>query len=193
MNLTCPCCHTEFPIEAGFIEADGKRLAAAFAAMEPALGRAVLGYLRLFKPTKQGLRLARAVKIVQELVELIDAGRVCADERSGVWRTATPAMWAAGIEQLLATPPTGLPLGGHNYLRKVVFTLAEKQEAEAERQTEEDRRTGRHRNATARALEEDRLTNAIRYADQMLSLGRWTREQRDAYIAETRLTQGATP
>lgn len=192
MNLICPCCHTEFPIEAGFIEADGKRLAAVFAAMEPVLGRAVLGYLRLFKPAKQGLRLARAVKIVQELVELIDAGRVCADERSGVWRAATPALWAAGIEQLLATPPTGLPLGGHGYLRKVVFTLAEKHEAEAERQAEEDRRTGRHRGAPVRAPEEDRLTNAIRYADRMLAVGGWSREQRDDYIAEARVKYGAT-
>jgi hypothetical protein len=193
MRVSCPCCATEFPIEAGMIEADGKRLAAMLAGMEPALGRAALGYLRLFKPAKQGLRLARAVKIVQELAGLIDAGRVCADERVGVWRAATPALWAAGIEQLLATPPSGLPLGGHAYLRKVVFTLAEKHEAEAEKQIEEQRRSGHHRSGPARAPEEDRLTNAIRYADQMLALGGWTREQRDAYIAEARIRYEPAP
>lgn len=193
MRVSCPCCATEFPIEAGLIEADGKRLAAMLAGMEPALGRAALGYLRLFKPAKQGLRLARAVKIVQELAGLIDAGRVCADERVGVWRAATPALWAAGIEQLLATPPSGLPLGGHAYLRKVVFTLAEKHEADAERRREEDRQKGRHRNITAAPQEEDRITNAIRYADQMLSVGAWSREQRDAYIAEVRIRYEPAP
>ncbi|MCX7563757.1 hypothetical protein OS176_09470 [Xanthomonadaceae bacterium XH05] len=186
MRVSCPCCATEFPIEAGMIEADGKRLAAMLAGMEPALARAVLGYLRLFKPAKQGLRLARAVKIVQELNELVDAGRVCADERAGVWRQAPVALWVAGIEQLLVTPPAGLPLGGHNYLRKVVFTLAEKHEAEAEKRLEENRRAGRHRTGPVVTQKDDRLTTAIQHADHMLYLGVWTREQRDARVAEAK-------
>jgi hypothetical protein len=190
VQLNCPCCGTEFPIEAGFIEGDGKRLAALFAAMDPALGRAVLGYLRLFKPAKQGLRLARAVKIAQELIALIDAGRVCSDERAGVWRAAPAALWAAGIEQLLATPPAGLPLGGHNYLRKVVFTLADKHEAEAERQQEDMRRAGRHRDAPrAQNAADNPFTDAVLYANHMHSLDVWTSEQRDAYIAEARAKQ----
>lgn len=126
MRVTCPSCTTDFPLEAGLIEADGKRLAAQMAGMEPMLGRAVIGYLRLFKPAKTGLRNARAVKIVAELEVLIAPGSVCADERGGIRRTATPALWAAGIEQMLATPPSGLPLANHNYLRRIVFGLADR-------------------------------------------------------------------
>ncbi len=193
MHLSCPCCGSEFPIEAGFAEADGKRLAALFAAMEPALGRAVLGYLRLFKPARQGLRLARALKIAQDLMELVEAGTVCADERGGARRRANAALWAAGIEQLLATPPSGLPLGGHNYLRKVVYTLAERHEADAEKALEESRRAGRHRETARPAPRDDRLSVAIAHANHLVGLGRMTAEQRDAYVAEARAKYGDTP
>ncbi len=194
VHVHCPASGCSGDIAGFLVEADGKRLAAMLAEMEPALGRAVLGYLRLFKPAKQGLRLSRAVNLVLEMVELIDAGRVCADERVGVWRSAPPALWVTGIEQLLATPPTGLPLGGHNYLRKVVFTLAEKHEADAERRQEENLRQGRHRDAPRRReTVEDKVATAILYANQMLAVDAWTQEQRDAYIADAKAKHGTAP
>lgn len=58
MQLQCPCCGEQFPIEAGFADADGKKLAAMLAGLDPKLGRAVLNYLRLFSPAKRGLRRA---------------------------------------------------------------------------------------------------------------------------------------
>lgn len=150
MQLTCPSCSAEFPLDAGFIDTDGKRLAALFAAMEPVLGRAVLSYLRLFKPPKNALRAARAVKIVQQLVGLVDVGTVCRDERGGVRRPATPAMWAAGIDQMLdGKHKLELPLANHNYLRAVVFGLADQADADVERKKEADVRVGRHRQAAS--------------------------------------------
>ena len=48
------------------------------------------------------------------------------DERNGVRRSASPAMWATGIEQMLAQRGSlTLPLENHNYLRAVVFGLAD--------------------------------------------------------------------
>lgn len=150
MHLTCPSCSTEFPIEAGFADADGKRLAALFADMEPVLGRAVLGYLRLFKPYKTGLRTARAIKLVQQLLDLVNAGTVCRDERSGVRRPATPAIWATAVEQMLQQrDKLTLPLDNHNYLRAIAFGLAESADADAERQREVDLRVGKRRQETS--------------------------------------------
>lgn len=193
MRISCPCCATDFPIEAGFAEADGKRLAVLFADVEPALGRGVLGYLRLFRPAKQGLRLARAVNIAQEVIDLVRAGRVSIDERTGVWRATTPALWTEGIERLLSSPPSSLPLTGHGYLRKTVFTLAEKHEADAERRQEEDRRTGRHREGARQPVKEDKLANAIAFANHLFGLDRMTAEERDAHIADARARYGAAP
>ena len=145
MHVTCPSCHEPFPIAAGFLEADGKRLAALLAEMEPVLGRAVLAYLRLFKPAKQGLRTSRAVKLVAELDALVREGTVCRDERGGVRRPATPATWAQGIEQLLQqTERLTLPLANHHYLRAIVYGIADQADAAAERLRETNKRAGRH-------------------------------------------------
>lgn len=76
MQLQCPCCGEQFPIEAGFADADGKKLAAMLAGLDPKLGRAVLNYLRLFSPAKRGLRMTRAIKLLEELLDLVNAGTV---------------------------------------------------------------------------------------------------------------------
>lgn len=138
MQLCCPTCGTEFPIEAGWAEADGKRLGVVLAGFDPAVGRAAIGYLRLFKPAKTALRIAKATRLLEELAALIATGRVCRDERGGVERPAKPAHWAAGMEQMLGQRDRlSLPLESHGYLRAVVFGLADAADAAAERAREE--------------------------------------------------------
>ncbi len=66
MQLQCPCCDAIFNIEEGFTSIEGKQLAALFAELEPHLGKAVLSYLRLFNPAKRGLKLSKAIKVVEE-------------------------------------------------------------------------------------------------------------------------------
>lgn len=124
VRVTCPACGCRGDVEAFMSDEDGKRLAAQFAEMEPALGRAVVRYLRMFKPPVTELKLARAVSIVADLVALIEAGSVCKDERTNQRRAASPAVWAEAIEQLLSAPPSDLPLKNHNYLRTVAFGVA---------------------------------------------------------------------
>lgn len=125
MQLQCPCCGEQFPFEAGFADADGKRLAAQLAGVEPKLGRAVLNYLRLFSPAKRGLRMTKAIRLVEELLDLVNAGQVQRDARTGDSKPAPPRIWAAGIEQMIATRERlQLPLENHNYLRAVVYGIA---------------------------------------------------------------------
>ena len=186
LRMTCPACGCVGDAEAFLVEDEAKRLAVSFASMDPALGRAVLSYLRLFKPHSQALRLGRAVKIVSELMALVESGTVCRDERTDVRRAATPSMWAAGIEQMLASPPSGLPLANHHYLRAVVFGIADTTEAKAEAKIEEQRRAGQHRPGETVVIKEDKVTNARRFAAQMVSLGKWTEAEADDYIAKAK-------
>ena len=102
MQLQCPCCGEQFPHEAGFADEDGKRLAALLAGVEPKLGRAVLNYLRLFSPASRGLRTTKAIKLVEELVGLIESGQVQRDARTNDAKPAPPRLWTAGIEQMIA-------------------------------------------------------------------------------------------
>ena len=171
------------------LDADGKRLAALLAGMDATLGRAVVGYLRLFKPAKTALRTARAAKIVAELDALVRIGQVCADERGGVRRPATAATWAAGIEQILAAPPTGLPLTGHGYLRKIVFGLADQADARAERSQHDTMRAGHHRAAQSGVSppvpREDPLQAALAHLKQLFDYGHFNeREYRVKVEAE---------
>jgi hypothetical protein len=195
MLATCPDCGAHGHLSAFFAEADGKRLAAQLADMEPALGRAVIGYLGLFKPVKTALRMPKAIKLVDELRRLVAAGDVCADERGGVRRMATPAMWAEGIEQMLAQRATlTLPLANHNYLRKVVFGLADSADAAAERRKEAEAKVGKHLrgpSGNAPIAREEKLADALRYIRQQFDYGAYeTEADHQAAIADARRKYG---
>lgn len=193
MHITCPSCGTDFPLEAGLLDADAKRLAALFAGLEPVLGRAAIGYLRLFAPPKNRLRLSKAVRLMEQLVDLVGEGTVSADDRVNIRRPATQALWAAGIEHMLgdAKLVTGCrtsPLANHNYLRKVVFGLADQADAAAERAREEGLRrrestTGGAPQTVNRTLA---LSNAINDIEAQVRLGMITREDAEQRKAAAR-------
>jgi len=193
MRVTCPNCGEGYPIDAGFADDDGKRLAALFADMEPVLGRAVLGYLRLFRPAKTALRTVRAIKIVEELLVLVRTGTVCRDERGGVRRPATPAVWAAGIEQLLASPgKLTLPLSNHHYLRAVVYGLADQADAVAERQREATLRVGNRRAGPSDNVAAESLLQAeLAWLRQQREFGVMSDAEYSARVAEARAKHGA--
>jgi hypothetical protein len=194
IRFTCPCCGAEFPWEAGLVEADAKRLGAVLGDMEPALARAAMSYLRLFKPPKTALRLPRATKLLQELVDLVKPGTVCRDERMGIRRPATASHWITGIEQMLAQADRlTLPLGSHGYLRQVVFALADADDAAAERRREDDRRSGRRQStqeqpaaATSDSERRLQLNDRLNAVASDLRLGLITEEDAERRKAELR-------
>ena len=196
MQIICPHCDHVFPIECGFSDVDGKRLAALLAEFEPVLGRATLSYLRLFKPPKTALRTARAVKIVQALWELVRAGTVCKDERSGLRRPASQALWADGVDQMLqGSAALSLPLENHNYLRAVVYGLADAADAKRERTHEADMRAGRNRPAgvSPAAPPEDRLQNELAWLRQQVGYGAIDEAEFEQRAAQARAKFGGTP
>lgn len=195
IQATCPHCAFQGGVEAFFSNADGKRLAAVTAELPPECGRAVIAYLGLFKPLKTGLRMARAIKLASEVAALIKAGSVCKDERSGVRRPASPAMWAQGIETMLAQRDAlTLPLESHGYLRSVVFGVADKADAATERQREADAQAGKHLKAESGKSEpvrESRLDNELNYIAQQVGLGFLKPEEATIKRAEAHEKYGA--
>lgn len=186
----CPSCGFTGEVEAFLVEPEAKRAIARVAALEPAIGRVIGPYLRLFATGKRGVQLRRAVALIDDLVMLVEAGSVCSDERVGVRRPATPAMWAAGIEQMLASPPSGA-LGNHNYLRKVVFGLADSADASAERQREASARAGNRRAGPSdSAAAESPLQTHLAWLRQQIEYGAITREQHDEQAAAARIKFG---
>jgi hypothetical protein len=196
-QATCPHCAFQGEVEAFFVDAEGKRLAAVVAELPPECGRAVLGYLRLFKPAKTALRTARAVKLAREVADLIKAGTVCKDERGGVRRPASPATWAAGIEHMLAQRDRlSLPLETHGYLRAVVFGLADQTDAAIERQRDADARAGRRPAAAApkrsdATPSETPLERDLKWIDNLVEFGGMTPAAADEERAKVRAKHGA--
>lgn len=185
IHVMCPCCATQFPLEAGLIEDDAKRLAKLCADLEPAVARAALGYLRLFKPAKQALRVSRAVLILTDLSTLIHSGRISKDDRSGLYRPALAAHWIAGMEQMLAPGlRLELPLKNHNYLRAIVYGLADVADAKAEQQRDKDARQRRSGDTLAKV---DKRMEHILWARSMRDRGMMDEAQ---YQAELRRADG---
>lgn len=165
LRATCPSCGFEGPIDVMFVDGEAKRLAARFADFEPALGRAALGYLRLWRPAQRSLALPRAVRIVEELHELVTTGTVSRDDRTGERRRASHQVWALAIEQMLAqTEQLELPLRSHGYLRAVCYAIAGDQATVA--RVTPQQRVG---NSPAAAREPDAHE---RWLEQMERLGR---------------------
>lgn len=175
IRLTCPECSAQFPFAAGVLDDDGKRLAALTGEMEPAFSRAALAYLRLFKPAKTALRTSRALLVLTELKQLVDAGSVCKDERGGLRRPATFKHWVSGIEHMLQQDGRlSLPLANHNYLRSIVFGLADAADAKAEQQ----------HNANVRAPKQPERDVHADWLREQVRKGLMTQEECAAQLAQ---------
>lgn len=196
ISATCPHCAFQGGVEAFFVDAEGKRLAAVLADVPQECGRAVIGYLGLFKPAKTALRTARAVKLASEVKDLIAAGTVCKDERGGVRRPASPAMWTQGIETMLAQRESlSLPLESHGYLRAVVFGIADKIDAAAERDRESKARDARSEttriSGPGKPTGETPLERQLAWIQNMVDMGQFTEAQAATERANARKSLGA--
>jgi len=106
------------------------------------VGAQLARYVRLHKPPKHQLTIARVRKILAELVPDIRRASI---ERDGRIVVATPAHWQAAFEAVFTAVDRGTlkrPLASNNYLYSVLLNQAEAAAAAAETQREEERRHG---------------------------------------------------
>lgn len=145
MQIKCPSCNAQFPLEAA-VAFDAARSALNTALHMPApLGGLIAQYLGLFRASGRALAFDRADRLMAELLPLLRDQQVT---RNGLVRSCPLALWQQALERMLEHRAAGkldLPLKSHGYLLEIALGLAEKAEAEAERNAEERRRTGTHR------------------------------------------------
>lgn len=130
MQLTCPCCFARFSIEAALTD-DAARQAVAAALKLPApLGDLILRYMAFFRPSKRALSWDRASKLLTELLDPIQAGKV---ERHGRSWAAPLDYWREAFEQMLERrDKLQLPLKSHGYLFEIVAGMSSRAEGQAE-------------------------------------------------------------
>jgi hypothetical protein len=114
MRCRCPSCHAEFSLEQAAADEAARELMALLAEAPAELGRPLTAYLGLFRARSRALAWERALRLAREvaalhadpfvlgeaLSETVDALR--AKQQEGSWK----------------------PLGNHNYLRRVLESVA---------------------------------------------------------------------
>lgn len=108
------------------------------------LGKALLQYLRLFKPPKRQLGMGRVASLLEPLLADMQRGSI---ERNGRTWAAPREAWSTAIDKLLEARDAGkltLPLKSHGYLYEVIAGQADKVEAVAEREVDAQRRGRTH-------------------------------------------------
>lgn len=119
MICTCPACGARASLDVMTGNASaGAALEAAFS-VSP-VGRSLIKYLGLFRPSKNALSFDRVEKLVNELLPEIRAERI---SHGGALYDAPPDAWVWAIEQMLNSRAAGalqLPMKNHRYLRQVI-------------------------------------------------------------------------
>lgn len=138
MRLSCPACHATFSLDVALArDADAEAVAQLLDEhLVPELRGVLVRYLALFRPGKNQLGIARAVRLAGELA--VDMHRGAITRKGRDW-AAPLAVWRDAIEHMLAMRDKGtltLPLSGHGYLYEVICGMADKAEAATEREVE---------------------------------------------------------
>lgn len=122
-----------FDLEMAMDSVDGKQFVELLTSLPPTAIRPVFNYLKLFKPKKQVLSWAKALKLLNELAPMIKAARI---KRNGMDYVIPLAHWERVLMDLVYDRPTSLamPLKSHGYLLTILAAQAEKQAAIAEQQ-----------------------------------------------------------
>lgn len=129
MKATCPHCGTYGPVESFLTDDDAKRAVVAVGKLPGELPRLVWAYLGLHRKPGAGRALTweRVGRIVAELARLVAEAEIQWKGKRVV--PNRPEFWAQGVQAMLDRDAQGKlerPLDGHNYLRAVVYEIAEK-------------------------------------------------------------------
>jgi len=114
MQMNCPVCHAQFPLEAALQHDAGREVMAMLSGMAPELSRGVLHYLGYFRPAKQQLGWGRALKLMREVLDLAPA------QTTALVDALTEA--ARGLDEK-RHQPGWKPLGNHNYLLRCLESV----------------------------------------------------------------------
>lgn len=120
MQTKCPNCGAIADIDLLITNDDARAAIAAVTVISGDLGKAVIRYCGLFRPSKSQLSFARLAKLINELLPDIQSQRI---ERNGQLFDAPLPAWLHAINVMLAKRDNnelGLPLKSHGYLYEII-------------------------------------------------------------------------
>jgi len=106
----CPVCHAHLHLDALVQDEAGRELLGLCATLPDDLGRALVGYLTLWRPARGDLDHARALKLAREVLALDDD-------------TARLAAALSETVESLRAKGEARRMTNHNYLRRVIESM----------------------------------------------------------------------
>ena len=142
MKLICPSCGAMHSAEGWSSDADARQCIKIVGDLPWDVSRRVLAYLALFRAHQpspdglrrasgQGLRWAKALRLLHELTLLINESFISWDGKPA--RPCDARIWALAMEKVIENPPKRLPLKSHGYLKAVCYDVADEIDKTAER------------------------------------------------------------
>lgn len=155
MKLTrCPCCHSNIHLDALIQDDAGRELLATIATVPDFVARPLLNYLGLFRPAKSDLSNTRAVRLLNEVVDVYIADHVLA---------SALVECVNKLREKRLQFNDSKPLANHNYLKSVYQTVAVKNNVSP------DRRKNNKEPETP--VQQDNSAWYIEQAEKMIKLG----------------------
>ena len=134
--------------------ADGGEYLQLFVQLPHVLQKPFLKYLSLFRPSSGcQMQSSKADRLTRDFLSMVAKGYV--SEKGKADRPCPPHVWAMGMERMQEQAATlTLPMKNHNYLRAIVWQLADQADAGRERQQHHEVATGESRARRQRGDEE---------------------------------------
>lgn len=130
---TCQTCGTTAPIEWFLSETEHRQICAVLVELPKDVEKVVLHYLSLFRPVSgRALQAKKAARLLAEIKTMVATGHVQIDKK--VARPCRPRIWAQAMEQMVERRDRlSIPMPNHNYLKAIVYDLADQADIQGER------------------------------------------------------------
>ncbi|WP_427838257.1 hypothetical protein [Actinobacillus pleuropneumoniae] len=151
MKVKCSACGAVHSLDALVANQAASDALNAALMVNGELGKALIGYLGLFRPAKKSLTFDRVATILHELTPMITAQTI---QRDGREFPAPPDAWIYAINQMLASRQTlKLPMKSHGYLLEIIASYKPASTAVILHSSEQNRPLSSKMNAVKGALE----------------------------------------
>ena len=138
----CSRCGFKAPVICFIDAAQDSQTVQLYVQLPAELQKPFLKYLSLFRPASGcTLQPSKAERLTGEFLTLVTRSHI--SEKGKVDRPCYPSLWAMGMERMQEQAATlTLPMKNHNYLRAIVYQLADQADSKQERQVRQAEQTG---------------------------------------------------
>ncbi len=152
----CPVCHSNIHLDALLEDDAGREMLGIITNLRGDNARALVSYIALFRPEKSALSNSRALKLMQEVLEMYQPSPLLSHALTET---------VSGVMRNRRETRNVVALTNHNYLKKVyegakpLFAVVRNEQ-------------GQSAVKNAEKLEEDKRTAAIQYIEQYAAIGK---------------------